>query len=91
MQPVHAASERDQAKRVRDLHEGESHTVTLKDGSKARRLGIKGPHAEDERSERDNAAKLDDDRTEAARLLDGYDRPATETDYLPPARPREHR
>lgn len=66
MQPVRAASERDQAKRMCDLYEGESHTVTLKDDSKASRLGIKGLHAEGERLERDNAAKLDDDRTEAA-------------------------
>lgn len=31
----------------------------------------------------EDRAKLDGDRAEATRLLDGYDRPATEADYLP--------
>lgn len=35
----------------------------------------------------EDRAKLDDDRTEATRLLDGYDRPATKADYLPPHDP----
>lgn len=35
----------------------------------------------------EDRAKLDGDRAEATRLLDGYDRPATEADYLPPHDP----
>lgn len=75
-----------QARRVRDLYAGESYQT--KDGRTA--LGTKGLKAENarlrtenERLERDNAAK----RAEATRLLDGYDRPATEADYLPPHDP----
>lgn len=125
-----AVAERDEARRVRDLYAGDSYTVTLRDGSKARRLGQKGLkaenarlRAENERLERDNAvkraegaridaenagrakalderdralkagedrlaadrAKLNDDRAEVSRLLDGHDREATEEDYLDPA------
>lgn len=35
----------------------------------------------------EDRAKLDGDRAEATRLLDGYDREATEADYLPPHDP----
>ncbi|HJF46146.1 hypothetical protein [Thermophilibacter provencensis] len=35
----------------------------------------------------EDRAKLDGDRAEATRLLDGYDRAATEADYLPPHDP----
>ena len=35
----------------------------------------------------EDRAKLDDDRAEATRLLDGHDREATEADYLPPHDP----
>lgn len=35
----------------------------------------------------EDRAKLDGDRAEATRLLDGCDRPATEADYLPPHDP----
>lgn len=66
-----AVAERDRAKGVRDLYAGESYTVTLRDGSKARRLGQKGLkaenerlRAENERLERDNAAK----RAEGGRI-----------------------
>lgn len=59
-----AVAERDEARRVRDLYAGDSYTVTLRDGSKARRLGQKGLkaenarlRAENERLERDNAVK----------------------------------
>lgn len=125
-----AVAERDEARRVRDLYAGDSYTVTLRDGSKARRLGQKGLKAENDRLraenkrlDRDNAAKrsegkriekanaarsaalderdralksgedrlaadrakLNDDRAEVSRLLDGHDREATEEDYLDPA------
>ena len=71
-----------QARRVRDLYAGESYQT--KDGHTA--LGTKGLkaenarlRAENERLERDNAAK----RAEVSRLLDGCDREATEEDYTP--------
>lgn len=122
---VQAVAERDEARRVRDLYAGEKYSVKLEDGTREVRLGTKGLMAENERLERNNAAKraegaridaanaarsaaldergralkvgeerlaedrakLDDDRAEATRLLDGYDRPATEADYLPPHDP----
>lgn len=122
---VQAVAERDEARRVRDLYAGEKYSVKLEDGTREVRLGTKGLMAENERLERNNAAKraegeridaanaarsaalderyralkageerlaedrakLDGDRVEATRLLDGYDRPATEADYLPPHDP----
>lgn len=82
-----AVAERDRAKGVRDLYAGESYTVTLRDGSKARRLGQKGLkaenarlHAENERLERDNAvkraegARIDAENAGRAKALDERDR-----------------
>lgn len=69
-----AVAERDRAKGVRDLYAGEAYTVTLRDGSKARRLGTKGLkaenerlRAENERLDRNNASKrAEGERIEAA-------------------------
>lgn len=103
-----AVAERDEARRVRDLYAGEKYSVKLEDGTREVRLGTKGLMAENERLERNNAAKraegerdralksgedrlaadrakLNDDRAEVSRLLDGHDREATEEDYLDPA------
>lgn len=80
---VQAVAERDEARRVRDLYAGEKYSVKLEDGTREVRLGTKGLMAENERLERNNAAK----RAEATRLLDGHDREATEADYLPPHDP----
>ncbi len=63
-QAEEAAKRRDEALRLRGLYEGEAYVVTREDGTKERRLGVKGLQAkrdelraENQRLEADNAAK----------------------------------
>lgn len=72
-QSEEAAKRRDEALRLRGLYEGEAYVVTREDGTKERRLGVKGLEAkrdelraENERLEADNAAK----RAEGERIAE---------------------